>query len=293
MYAILLAACAACAVLALSGMVRIARIKGGARDAGSWHAPLIFSSAAIALLTAAGGLPPAAGAVLALLPLLAVAAIVGRAWKAIARAPEQGPWSATFRVLSGLGHRLRDAVLFFRDDLRDLAAMARRRPEEAPQGAPGGNLPPQTLAALRSVPPVRADDSLGFAPLPAEVAASLEGAGVEVPPPWRAVADWAADFEPEDQGELEEHMAQEAAGLLAFAEAAMTRAETLLGVRKLHPAYVAALLEVADDIAELAASAAMADRRYHGVYGDIEDWHEDGGELPEDARGWFGDGSAA
>jgi hypothetical protein len=282
----------ACVILAVSGAIRMARTSGGARDAGSWHAPLIFCSLAIALLTAAGGLPLATGALLALLPLLVVAAIVRRAWLAIARAQGRGP--ATRRVLSGLGRRLRDAVSFFRDDLRDLASLARPKPVEPPRAAPGGGTPAPALAALRSVPSARDDGALGFAPLPAEVAMSLEEAGVEVPPPWRAVAEWAADFEPDDQDDLEEHMAQEAAGILSWAEAAMTRAETLLGVRKLHPAYVAALLEVADDITELASSAAMASRRYHGVYEGIEDWHEeDGNELPEDARGWFGDGGAA
>jgi len=293
MDAILLFACAACAVLTLSGLVRMARTSGGVRDAGSWHAPLIFASAALALATAAGVLAPLAGAVLALLPLLAVAAIVRRAWLAIARAKGQGRGPATRRVLSGLGRRLRDAVWFLRDDLRDLAARARPKPEEAPRGVSGGGAPTAALAALRSVPSVRDDGSLGFAPVPAEVAAGLESAGVEVPAPFRAVADWMADFEPEDQDDLEGHIAQEAAGWLTLAEAATTRGETLLGVRKLHPAYVAALLEIADDIAELASSAAMSDRRYHGIYGDIEDWHEEGNELPEDARGWFGDGSAA
>ena len=80
--------------------------------------------------------------------------------------------------------------------------------------------------------------------------------------------------------------------MLAVAGAKEAQAETLLNVPKLHPDYVAGQLEVADQIAEVAASAAMADRRYHEVYGDIEDWHADGNELPEDARNW-GFGGAA
>ncbi len=128
----------------------------------------------------------------------------------------------------------------------------------------------------------------------AEVAAGLMADGVAVPPPWAALAQWVAEFEPEDGDDLHGHMAGEAAGRLAFAEAQQARAETLLNLPKLHPAYVAALFELADGDAEQATASALADRRYHVVYGDIEDWHEmDGNALPEDARGWFGGGAPA
>lgn len=285
-------AAACCAALGLSAFARLARTDGGWRDAGCWYGPLIFASASLVLLTAAGAVAPVTGVFLAAVPLAVIAARASRVLRAAVKAGMGGGKAARL-VASLLWGRVRDALWNAREDLRDLAAAARPRRPEAPAPAPGAGIPPEAMAVLRSVPSVREDGSLGRIPAVAEVAAGLEAAGVAVPPQWAAVAEWAAGFEAQDQEDLEEHMAQETAGLLSYAEAAMTRAETMLAVPKLHPAYVAALLEVADQLAEVAASAAMAARRYHGVYGDIEDWHEDGNALPEDARAWFGGGNPA
>ena len=288
----LYAGCAACGIQAAAGWVRLARTQGGHRDAGSWHAPLIFTSGTFAMLAAAGVTGPFTGAFLSAVPLLAVAAIVARAWRAAAA--RIGPAKATAIVLGGLFRRVREALWHTREDFRDLAGFLRR--QDAPASPAADAAPPSQdeIAALRrAVPALRDDGNLGTAPDPAQVAAGLEAAGVAVPPPWQALAEWVAEFDPEDQDELTEHMGGEAAGLLTFAGAVEARAETLLSGRRLHPAYAAGLLEFADAVAELAALAAMADRRYHAVYGDIEDWHDDGNALPEDARNWFGGGQAA
>ena len=284
----LYAGCGTCALQAVAAYARLARTKDGHRDAGSWHPPLIFTSATFALLGAVGALPPLIAALFAAVPLLVVTRIVWRAWRLSAR--KLGWATATAIVLGGLLSRVREAAGHTREDLRDLVVTLRPGTVADAPAAPAAGIPP--LAALRSVPSVREPGSIGSVPAPAEVAAGLEAAGVEVPPPFRAVAEWIAGFEPEDQQDLTDHMAQEAAGMLAVAGAKEAQAETLLNVPKLHPDYVAGQLEVADQIAEVAASAAMADRRYHEVYGDIEDWHADGNELPEDARNW-GFGGAA
>lgn len=279
------AAFACCGLLALSGYVRMARADGGWRDPGCWHAPLILTSAALALLTAAGVLPVLAGAVLAPVPLAAVALVVRGAWRSAAG--KLGAWTATRIVLRGLAGRLRDALWNVKEDVRGLTGADRRVAGSVPAAGKGA-LAPRLLDAVRSVPPL-ADAAPGGIPFPEEVAADLEAAGAVVPAEWQAVADLTGDFEPQNQDELDEHMASEAAGLLTQAEAAGQRAETLLGVRKLHPRCAAALLEVADGYADLASLAAAAHRVYHETYGDINNWHDaEGNELPEDARGWFG-----
>jgi len=288
----LYAGCGACALEAVTAYARLARTKDGHRDAGSWHAPLIFTSGTFALLGILGVLAPAVATVLAAGPLLAVLRIVWRAWREAAGT--LGRAKATAIVLGGLLRRVREALWHTREDARELRG--RLRPDGATPAAAAPFAPaaaPAAMAALRSVPSVLEDRNLGSTPAPAEVAADLEALGAMIPPPFQAVAEWMADFEPGDQDELEEHAAQEAAGWLTVAEAAGQRAETLLGVRKLHPAYVAGLLEDADAIADLASLTTMSHRRYHDVYGDVEDWHDQGNELPEDARNWgFGGGGA-
>jgi hypothetical protein len=285
---VLAAACACCALLALSGFVRMARVRRAWREAAFWTAPLVFVSAAFALLTALGVLGLISGIVLSAIPLAVVTARAARAHREIAKL--HGAPAATATVLGLLGARLRDALWNAREDVRELAGMLHRETPPAAAGAPAAS--PPSLVALRAVPSVRENPNLGPAPGPAEVAAGLEAAGTVVPPEWQAVAGRAGDFDPEDQDDLEGHMAGEAAGLLAFAEAKDAQAQTLLEGRKLHPRYVAALLEVADGAAELAALSALANRQYHESYGDVEDWHAEGNELPEDARNWgFGGGA--
>jgi hypothetical protein len=287
--ALLWAAAVACALLAASGYAQMGRTKGGWREAAGWTAPLIFTSAATGLLALLGVLPLIAGAFLAVVPLAVVTARSARVWRQAA-GTKMGKAGATRLVLSPLWQRVRGALWNAWQDARDLAGANRRAAGSVPAATPPGKgaIAPRLLEAVRSVPPL-ADGAPGGIPFPEEVAADLEAAGAVVPAEWQAVADLTADFEPQDQDELDEHMASEAAALLTLAEAAGARAETLLGVRKLHPRYAAALLEVADGYAELASLAGAAHRVYHDTYGDINGWHDaEGNELPEDGRGWFG-----
>lgn len=294
---VLYAGCGACALEAVAGYARLARAKDGHRDAGSWHAPLIFSAAAFALAGGAGILSPLAATLLAVVPLAVVTAIVWRAWRAATQT--LGPAKATALVLRGLLGRVREALWRSREDFRDLRGRLNRDDAGGDPAAPApaayarGTAPP-AVAALRTVPvpSVHADPNLGAAPVPAEIAAALETAGAPVPPEWQAVADLAGEFEPADQDELEDHMAGEMAGIMAWADGIAARAETFLTVRGLHPAYVAACIDFADEVADLASTHVMNGRRYHDVYGDIEEWTDREGDLPDDARGWFGGGGA-
>jgi hypothetical protein len=290
------AACAACAAVALLGYARMARTKDGIRDAGCWHAPLLLTSAAIALATALGALRPLPGAALAALPALVVGVIAQGAWRAAARPLGKG--EATRIVAKGLGSRLRESAWNAREDLRDLRGLLRRDPPPA-EAAPGGPVPFQATApgvppwkrTVPGVPPITADPALGAVPAPSEVSAALAASGVGVPPAWAAVASEAADHEPETDDEHLEHMDGEVAGILTWAEGAMSRAETLGDVVGLDPAYIAAQYELADAIADLAAYAAQALRRYHDHYDDLRE-AADGRPLPAN-RFWFGDAGGA
>lgn len=284
------AGCGTCALEAVAAYARLARAEDGHRDAGSWHAPLIFTSGTFALLGIVGVLAPAVAVFLAAAPLLAVLKIVWRAWREAAKA--LGGTRATAIVLGGLFRRVREALWHTREDLRDLRGMLRRETAGTAAPAYSQGAAPAALNALRAVPSVREDANLGGTPAVAQVAAGLEAAGVTIPPVWQALIRHTAEFEPDGKDDLQEYMAGEAAGLLAWSEAKEAQAETLLSVPKLHPEYVAGQVEIADGAAELAVTAAQADRRYWAVYGDVEDWHDAGGELPEDARNW-GFGGAA
>lgn len=276
-----------CAWVTVSHLVRVRRGKPWHLD-GYWLTAPLYGGACAVCLTVAGLLGVLPGVILAVALLGPAGWMLGDSWWKVRG--KDGWVKANRRIGGGLWHQAWGGWAYLRDDAQTIAGLFRAGREPEPP-APSVRAP--APAAVRTVPSVREDGNLGRTPARAEVAAGLESAGVVVPPPWQALAEWVADFEPEDQEDLQDHMAQEAAGLLTFAEACEARAETLLNVPKLHPAYVAGLLEVADQVAEVAASAAMADRRYHGVYGDIEDWHEEGNALPENARNWFGGGAPA
>jgi hypothetical protein len=277
---LLWAAFAACALLAASGLWRVTRTRGASRDPGSWHAPLIFTSAAAALLAALGVLAPAGGALLALIPLLVIAMIVARAWQAAARA--LGVPKATALVLRGLAARVRDALRGAGEDLRVLVG---RSPECAPQPAAAE---PVIARPRRAPSTARPDLLLGPALVPEQVAAELEAARVAVPACWAAVAEWEASFEPENGEDWRQHIAERAAGILTVAEVAGGQAEDLGTSVKLDPAVITAETDFAEDFADTASAAVRSIQVYDSVYDGAHEHVENGGTLPEDARGWFG-----
>jgi hypothetical protein len=267
---------------------------GGWRDSRSWTGMLILISAAMVPLTVLGVLPWQANAFLLAGPLAVISVRCWRVWRQAARSPELGKAGASRLVLSLLWDRARDALHDAREGARALTD--RRDADDAPPAS--GTVPvratpgvPPWRRSVPGVPSIHADPALGAAPAPADVAVALEAAGVTVPRAWAGVADGAAEFDPENEDDLCEHMDGEAAGILTWAEGVMARAENLgEGGAGLHPAYVAAHYEFADDIAELASHAAQVSRRYHQIHDDLRD-AADGQPLPAN-RHWFGDGGA-
>jgi hypothetical protein len=278
------------------GIAQMART-GGWRDARSWTGLLILISAAMVPLTVLGVLPVLVDASLLAGPLAVVGVRCWSVWRHAARNPKFGKAGATRLILSLLCDQVRDALRNAREGVRELAGLMRREP--LPPAAPG--TAPRPVRATPGVPPwrrsvpgvpsIHADPALGDAPAPADVAVALEAAGVIVPRTWAAVAGEAAEFDPENEDDLCEHMDGEAAGILTWAEAVMARTENLgEGGAGLHPAYVAAHYEFADDIAELASHAAQVSKRYHLIHDDLRE-AADGAPLPAN-RFWFGDGGA-
>jgi hypothetical protein len=278
------------------GIAQMART-GGWRDARSWTGLLILVSAAMVPLTVLGVLPALADASLIAGPLAVIGVRCWRVWRQAARSPKIGKAGATRLVVSLLWDQLRDALRNAREGVRALAA--RRAADDLPAAVPEtASRPvratpgvPPWRRSVPGVPSIHADPALGDAPAPADVAVALEASGVIVPRTWAAVAGEAAEFDPENEDDLCEHMDGEAAGILTWAEAVMARTENLgEGGAGLHPAYIAAHYEFADDIAELASHAAQVSKRYHLIHDDLRE-AADGAPLPAN-RFWFGDGGA-
>jgi hypothetical protein len=263
-------------------------------DAG-WLLPELCGGACLILLVLLGIAPVLGGTLLATALYAAASIPLGHVmWQA--KKQGQGGYAAR-RIASRLLLLIRTAPAILMEDVRALAG--RRAADDSPPAGPG--TPRQPVRATPGVPPwrrsvpgvpsIHADPALGGAPAPADVAVALEAAGVTVPPSWAAVAADAAELEPENEDELCEHMDGEAAGILTWAEGVMARAENLgEGGAGLHPAYVAAHYEFADDIAELASHAAQVSKRYHQIHDDLRE-AADGTPLPAN-RYWFGDGGA-
>jgi hypothetical protein len=185
---------------------------------------------------------------------------------------------------------------FLIEDARGLALhvrglTSRRRdgsaaPAQAqPQPAAGTAPPP------RDVPSFRNDPELGPVPGADETAQIIDG--VPVPPEWIAVCQRAADFEPEDAGDLRQHMAEEASGILAWAEAIRARTDTLVNTVGLDPSYGTGHAEFADEVAELTGAVIQVEKRFEAIYGDVMRAVENGTVLPFDARKFFAAGGEA
>lgn len=292
----LYAGCGTCALEAVAAYARLARTKDGHRDAGSWHAPLIFTSGTFALLGIAGFLSPFGALILAGVPLLAVTGIVWRAWRA---ATKSMGWSAaTALVLGALFKRVREALWHTREDVRDLRGKLSREgapPDPAAPGdggrrSAGGVAWPGAVTRARHVPPLMEDPYLGAHPYPADVATSLELDRVPVPPHWDRTAQVISDFDPEDDDDTQGHLAGEAAGVLTVAAAVENRAEHLAFAVGLDPAIIEAHYDIAEGFAELATRYALLVRRDHLVMGDLREYRDGGGVIPHDGRRYMNAG---
>lgn len=271
------------------------------RRAAQWVTPLPFATAAVALLTALGALPALDGA-LASLTLAALTALA--LWRA--------PGTARYLLWSfrndpaRLAAALRNAAPRLAAVFRSGIALTRRRapaddgpvpPGAAPDGpGPRRAVPvqrPPVDPGDRPAPPVREDPALGDPGQPEDIAEDLAASGVAVPAHWAALADRIAAFEPADEDELRDEIAGDAAGALHVAEAIRARADTLLTVTGLDPAYVAGHADFADEFAGMAQAAALVHRRFYVIYNAIRDFVSGGGVLPHRAREFFGGDGAA
>lgn len=138
------------------------------------------------------------------------------------------------------------------------------------------------------VPPLREDPELGQPPEPSEVSAGLQAAGAALTPAWAAVCEEVRSFEPDTDDDHLAHIAGQAAGVLAYADAIREQADNLQHGIGLDPAYVAGHHEFADEFADLSGALAMVERRFHAIYGALREWVADHPEgLPHRAREWL------
>jgi hypothetical protein len=150
-----------------------------------------------------------------------------------------------------------------------------------PAGAPAPAVPAQngetTMANSRINPDRRAH----------RAAASSGG---KVPSEWGPVVGAAADFEPEDDAHLLGWMADQVAGMAAYAEGLIEAYETGVNTVGIDPKGLAALHDVAD-------AAAHAAETMHGARGKFADHYElprefaaNGGVMTHDGRWITGEG---
>jgi hypothetical protein len=191
------------------------------------------------------------------------------------------------RIGQALRQMLQTARYLPVKDLHALTALIRPA-ETAPAGQPPAAVTrPGGGGRMREVPHVLQDVALGPVPVPSAVAADLTVTGVIVHSTWGALTEREGTFEADDEDDLLQHGEETAAGLLELAGAYEAQAE-LAAARGLDPAYVAAMYDLADMIADAASGSVMVNRRYHEVYAAIRDHVDSGGTLMPDSDHWFG-----
>lgn len=148
----------------------------------------------------------------------------------------------------------------------------------------GGETAPEVAAAeavaARGIPPVMEDPHLGPATEPGEIAAGPAAA----PPPYAALAQWIAGFEPEDDMALRMFMEANAAGSVLVADAWHAFADTCLNSVGLDPAFVAGILEAGDSAAVHGSLLAQVIKRLRVIYAAVQEWVAGHGPLPHKAR---------
>jgi hypothetical protein len=108
---------------------------------------------------------------------------------------------------------------------------------------------------------------------------------------WAQVVSGVTDFEPEDDGDLLDWMADEVAGMAAYAEALVEQYESCLRLG-LDPVAMSALHDVADANATAAEAMAAARRKFADHYDQPREFAGNGGLMPHDGRWIQGEGDA-
>lgn len=178
--------------------------------------------------------------------------------------------------------------------LRDMLKRKEPEPETGPRRIPGmarigtaadavaPTLPPPAAFGApqpRSAPPLPAAPARTAAP---SAAPALNG----IPADHAAAAARIASFEPEGDIAMQEHLAGEAKGALARADAHFELCETLAMAIGLDPAYMQAAVYVAEMETEIATAYASLGQRLQDVYQLPYEHLDSGGTLP-DPPGWL------
>jgi hypothetical protein len=121
--------------------------------------------------------------------------------------------------------------------------------------------------------------------------AAARGGGT-VPAAWNAVIARAADFEPENDGDLLGWMGDEVAAVAAYAEALVDLYEGLTQGTGLDPVAMAALHDVADAQAHASETMSGARRKFADHYDRPREFAAEGGLMPHDGRWVTGEGDA-
>jgi hypothetical protein len=102
------------------------------------------------------------------------------------------------------------------------------------------------------------------------------------PSRWGATIDDTADFDPDNDTALLEHMAEEVAGMLGYGESLTEMHETCVSGVRVDPAAMAMVHDCAEAIAEAAGVMAGAVNRFKEVLAQPREFVADGGVLPKD-----------
>ena len=174
------------------------------------------------------------------------------------------------------------------------AAKAAARPPAATPGA--GTAPPEgktTMADTKIVNDDAAGRQSGSRMRPARRAQHTAArAGGAMPAEWGAVIARAADFEPDDDGELLGWMGDEVSGVAGYAEALVDLYESCTAGIGLDPVAMTALHDVADAAAHAAETMSAARHRFADHYELPREFAGNGGLMPHDGRWVTGDGDA-
>ena len=245
-----------------------------AGDGGYWFTGLMFGTAAVADFTALGVISVVAGAVITGVMFTALV-LLAKPWQQKGRGALNAVRSSAVDGIRESGRDAQGAWSWIAAHAGGLSCGG----GEAEQGP----VPLEAVAgyaATRAIPSVMADPALGPATEPGEIAA----AGIPVPAPYAALAEFIGGFEPEDDMSLRMFMEGHASGTVTIADAWHHFADTCLNGVGLSPAYVAGILEAGDSAGEHASLLAQVHKRFHVVYAAIKEWIGAHGPLPHKAR---------
>ena len=177
-------------------------------------------------------------------------------------------------------------------------AAAPTAPAGPPAAAPGGGTTPEGKTTMTDTKIVsggtaKAGRQPGSRIRPASRAQHTAArAGGAMPAEWGGVIARAADFEPDDDGELLGWMGDEVSGVAGYAEALVDLYESCTAGIGLDPVAMTALHDVADAAAHAAETMSGARHRFADHYELPREFAANGGLMTHDGRWVTGDGDA-